>query len=149
MLLVQAAGGAYLVDTGMSDYWIERTDSLDGTDIYPRMKSDDAVERQLAALGLGTHDLTRVINTHLHFDHAGGNAHFPYVPILLQAAELEAARAGTISSRDWDVPGLRYETIQVTTRCAQASTCSSHQDIRLGTSRCSSHSTTVIACSSP
>jgi N-acyl homoserine lactone hydrolase len=112
MLLAQADDATYLVDTGMPDMWIDRSGDLDGEEIFPHMTAADAVDRQLVTLGLAPADVTCVINTHLHFDHAGGNAHFRGVPILVQEAELEAARAGKITRRDWDVPGLRYETIQ-------------------------------------
>ena len=113
MLLAQTDGNTYLVDTGMPDEWINRTGDLDGEPIYPHMTAADAVDRQLAAVGLAVDDVTCVINTHLHFDHAGGNAHFPTTSILVQEAELEAARIGRgVTWRGWDVPGLRYETIR-------------------------------------
>lgn len=111
ILLAQTDDATYLIDTGMPDRWIDRVGDLDGEEIFPHMTADDAVARQLAILDLTPADISCVINTHLHFDHAGGNAHFPHVPILVQNAELEAARAGAITARDWDVPGLRYETI--------------------------------------
>ena len=111
MLLARTERETYLIDTGMPDSWIDRDGDLDGEEIFPKMTAQDTAEAQLATLGLSTRDLTCVISTHLHFDHAGGNAHFPHVPILVQETELAAARAGRITSRDWDVPGLRYETI--------------------------------------
>jgi N-acyl homoserine lactone hydrolase len=37
-------------------------------------------------------DIACVINTHLHFDHCGGNRLFPGVPIHVQARELADAR---------------------------------------------------------
>jgi N-acyl homoserine lactone hydrolase len=111
-LLIQADEGTYLIDTGMPDEWIGRGGNMDGEEIYPHMTADDAIEQRLAAVGLRPQDLTCVINTHLHFDHAGGNAHFTEVPILLQDAELAAGRAGEIDFQGWDQPGLRYETIR-------------------------------------
>ncbi len=111
-LLVRTENATYLIDTGMPDSWIDRTGDLDGEEIFPHMAAEDAIDRQLARLDLRPHDITAVINTHLHFDHAGGNAHFPGVPILVQEAEIAAARAGRITSRDWDVPGLAYQTMQ-------------------------------------
>jgi len=113
MLVAQTADAAYLIDTGMPDMCIDRTGDLDGEEIFPHMTAADAVERQLATIGLRADDISCVVNTHLHFDHAGGNAHFPNVPILVQEAELEAARMGRgVTRRDWDAPGLRYETIR-------------------------------------
>ena len=38
-------------------------------------------------------DVACVINTHLHFDHCGGNRLFPGVPIHVQARELADARS--------------------------------------------------------
>ncbi|MGH3051006.1 MAG: MBL fold metallo-hydrolase [Gaiellaceae bacterium] len=52
-----------------------------------------------------------VVNTHLHFDHCGGNRLFPGVPIHVQARELADARgAGDDDTiRDWvDVLGSTY-----------------------------------------
>jgi N-acyl homoserine lactone hydrolase len=56
-----------------------------------------------------------VVNSHLHLDHCGGNLHFAHCPLLLQAAELEAAHAPVFPYQDftgWNEPGLRYQTIQ-------------------------------------
>lgn len=112
-LLAQTDEAAYLIDTGLPDSWIGRDDNLDGEEIYPKMTAGDAIDKRLAQLGLSPRDLTAVINTHLHFDHAGGNTHFTDVPMLVQEAELAAARIGRgVSWRGWDVHGLRYETIR-------------------------------------
>jgi N-acyl homoserine lactone hydrolase len=46
-------------------------------------------------------DVVCVINTHLHFDHCGGNRMFPGVPIHVQARELADAR----SHDDYTIPG--------------------------------------------
>ncbi len=45
----------------------------------------------LAPLGLGAEDITRLIITHLHYDHAGGLHLFPNATIHLQAAEMAYA----------------------------------------------------------
>jgi N-acyl homoserine lactone hydrolase len=47
-------------------------------------------------------DVVCVINTHLHFDHCGGNRLFPGVPIHVQARELADARSlDDYTFRDW------------------------------------------------
>jgi len=56
--------------------------SKDGEDVVP----------QLALLGLGPDDVRYVVNSHLHFDHCGGNEFFPRATFLVQKAEMEAAR---------------------------------------------------------
>ncbi|WP_428649122.1 N-acyl homoserine lactonase family protein [Roseibium sp.] len=42
----------------------------------------------LAPLGISPDDVTTIIVTHLHYDHAGGLKHFPNATIHLQAAEM-------------------------------------------------------------
>jgi N-acyl homoserine lactone hydrolase len=55
-------------------------------------------------------DVARVINTHLHFDHCGGNRLFPGVPIHVQARELADARSlDDYTIREWvDFDGATY-----------------------------------------
>jgi len=112
MLLAHTDDATYLIDTGMPDSWIGQSGDLDGEEIFPHMTAGDTLDRQLDRIGLAVDDLTGVINTHLHFDHAGGNCHIQHVPILVQETELAAARAGRITNRDWDAPGVRYRTIR-------------------------------------
>jgi len=112
ILLARTDSDTYLIDTGMPDCWIGQSGDLDGEEIFPHMTANDTLDRQLGRIGLAVNDLTCVINTHLHFDHAGGNSHIRHVPILVQEAELAAARAGRITNRDWDAPGVRYRTIR-------------------------------------
>ena len=51
-----------------------------------------------------------VVNTHLHFDHCGGNRLFPGVPIHVQGRELADARTqDDYTIREWvDFPGATY-----------------------------------------
>src|SRR5438874_4491480 len=55
-------------------------------------------------------DIVLVINTHLHFDHCGGNRLFPGVPIHVQARELADARSrDDYTIREWvDFDGATY-----------------------------------------
>jgi N-acyl homoserine lactone hydrolase len=55
-------------------------------------------------------DVVCVVNTHLHFDHCGGNALFPGVPIHVQARELADARTlDDYTVPEWvDFPGATY-----------------------------------------
>jgi N-acyl homoserine lactone hydrolase len=55
-------------------------------------------------------DVACVINTHLHFDHCGGNRLFPGVPIHVQARELADARSlDPYTIREWvDFDGATY-----------------------------------------
>jgi N-acyl homoserine lactone hydrolase len=55
-------------------------------------------------------DVVCVINTHLHFDHCGGNRLFPGVPIHVQARELADARSlDNYTFPEWvDFEGATY-----------------------------------------
>jgi len=54
-------------------------------------------------------DIDIVVNTHLHFDHCGGNHLFAGKPIYVQRSELEDARTLDDYIREWvDAPGTQY-----------------------------------------
>jgi N-acyl homoserine lactone hydrolase len=55
---------------------------------------------QLANLGLRPSDIKYVVNSHLHFDHAGGNGCFPDATMLVQRAEWEAAHDPDLVARN-------------------------------------------------
>jgi glyoxylase-like metal-dependent hydrolase (beta-lactamase superfamily II) len=71
-LLIEHPSGLILVDTGAGN-----TDNAKFKDIYG-LENEGAdgrtsLEDGLRELGVATSDVAIVINTHLHFDHAGGN----------------------------------------------------------------------------
>lgn len=66
-LLVQYADRNVLVDVGIGEKWSEKERG-----IYKIREQDGAMARALAEHGLTADDITDVILTHLHFDHAGG-----------------------------------------------------------------------------
>lgn len=67
VLLLEGHGRRVLVDTGIGDKFSPKL-----ADIYGVDQSRHTLERSLADIGLGVGDVTDVILTHLHFDHAGG-----------------------------------------------------------------------------
>src|SRR5437773_9792696 len=67
-LLLEGEGRRILVDTGIGTKFPPKL-----VDIYAVDHSEHTLERSLAALGLGVEDVTDVVLTHLHFDHAGGS----------------------------------------------------------------------------
>jgi glyoxylase-like metal-dependent hydrolase (beta-lactamase superfamily II) len=66
-LLLEGEGRRVLVDIGVGDKFPPKL-----MDIYAVDHGEHTLERSLAALGLGVEDITDLILTHLHFDHAGG-----------------------------------------------------------------------------
>jgi len=66
-LLLRGHGRTVLVDDGLGDKFSDKL-----KDIY-RVEPEPSLEHSLAALGLAPGDITDVVLTHLHFDHAGGS----------------------------------------------------------------------------
>ena len=89
-----------LVDTGMTELHPEVAD------LDPRLVPLSEQAFDLAGVDV-------VVNTHLHFDHCGGNHLFAGQPIYVQRQELEDARTeDDYTIREWvDAPGVRYEPV--------------------------------------
>lgn len=68
-LFIEGAGERILVDTGIGEKWSDKHRAMYGID---RARSFD--ESLHAIAGVRSSEITIVINTHLHFDHAGGNS---------------------------------------------------------------------------
>ena len=104
-LLIRLNGENILVETGMWDQGGEKFDTIYGVD------RDETVFRGLAEVGLTPEDIHLVINTHLHFDHAGrnvtalGEPTFPNARYVVQAQELHDARHPHERSRASYIPG--------------------------------------------
>ncbi len=74
-LLLKSKDRHILIDTGNgSDFIAKHGEKLGSkfAEIYGVSDSGDSLEKSLQAHGLTPHDITDVILTHLHFDHAGG-----------------------------------------------------------------------------
>lgn len=69
-LLIRTDKENILIDTGVGEKWTEKQ-----IDIYA-ISHPPTILTSLAKLGLTADDISIVINTHLHFDHAGGNTRF-------------------------------------------------------------------------
>lgn len=85
--------GPILVDTGAEP-------GHPGIDLNFTLEPVD-LPAVLGVAGVGTADIKMVINTHLHFDHIGGNRHFPGIPIVGQRDEFEATKVSGFTVREW------------------------------------------------
>lgn len=65
-MLVSGRGRHVLVDVGLGDKFSDKL-----KDIY-RVEPEPSLEHSLATLGVAPADISDVVLTHLHFDHAGG-----------------------------------------------------------------------------
>ena len=112
-LFLQGEGKTILVDTGNGDKWDSKMKDILATDPF-------AVNLQpaLSELSVKPDDITDIICTHLHFDHAGGNTRldgqeivpaFPNATYWLQRSNWEWANAptekdqGSYRSENWEV----------------------------------------------
>ena len=86
-----------LVDTGM-------------TELHPAVADLDPRLRPLSKQDFDLAGIDIVVNTHLHFDHCGGNHLFAGRPIYVQRRELDDARSeDDYTIREWvEAPGVRY-----------------------------------------
>jgi N-acyl homoserine lactone hydrolase len=110
-------GRLLLIDTGMSRAHIGSPDATwAGTDfaemLTPVMQPEDDIAAQLNALGIEPPQIDYVINTHLHFDHAGNNFQFINATFFAQREHYEHALGNPdFPNEYWNVPGLRYELL--------------------------------------
>jgi N-acyl homoserine lactone hydrolase len=86
-----------LVDTGM-------------TELHPAVADLDPRLRPLSEQDFDLAGIDIVVNTHLHFDHCGGNHLFAGRPFYVQRRELDDARSeDDYTIREWvDAPGVQY-----------------------------------------
>ncbi|MGI9189575.1 MAG: MBL fold metallo-hydrolase [Longimicrobiaceae bacterium] len=74
-LLVEAPDALVLIETGLGNKENDKFMEIYGVDNAPTAGSGfpDRLHEAIAAAGFAADDVDRVIDTHLHFDHAGGN----------------------------------------------------------------------------
>jgi N-acyl homoserine lactone hydrolase len=94
--------GMILFDTGMGSH----------PDVDARYRPRrTALPEALAAIGAQVCDLGFAANSHLHFDHCGGNPLLGQIPVFVQDAELSTAR----QAHDYTLPELiehsRFEQV--------------------------------------
>lgn len=116
-LLRMDDGKNVLIDTGMSRVHIkDPTATWRGTPmvdvLVPAMQDQDDLQHQLSVLDLGPGDIDYVINTHLHFDHAGNNDLFGSATFFVQREHYDVAVGNDVfPNQYWNLPGLKYELL--------------------------------------
>src|SRR5439155_23294048 len=88
--LLRTPEGLIVFDTGLHPVHVERPDATYGANPKMRvtMTGDDAIVARLARLGVKPDDVAIVVNSHLHFDHAGNNRAFPNATSVVQGDQL-------------------------------------------------------------
>ena len=95
-LFIETESDRILIETGIGEKWPEKQSTM-----YGITRERPLADSLRAVTGVGPEEITIVINTHLHFDHAGGNTAldgtgkavpaFPNARYLVAAAEFENA----------------------------------------------------------
>jgi glyoxylase-like metal-dependent hydrolase (beta-lactamase superfamily II) len=67
-VFIDTGADKILIETGIGEKWTEKELSM-----YGIFRENPLAETLLEKTGCTTDDITIVVNTHLHFDHAGGN----------------------------------------------------------------------------
>src|SRR5205823_9236036 len=122
--LLRTPEGNVLFDTGLHPVHVERPDATfgPGNALKVVMTKEDAVVARLASLGVRPDEVTVVVNSHLHFDHAGNNGAFPKATFIVQGDHLAFAKGKpNFPGIYWDIPELTYMPVAGRARVASVS----------------------------
>ena len=108
-VLIRTGGQWVLIETGAGDKLDAKRRDIFSIGAGPELR----LPQQLAARGLRPENISLVINTHLHFDHCGGNTRFeggravpafPNARYVVQRGELDWARNPSERDRGSYIP---------------------------------------------
>ncbi len=119
--LIEHPQGNVIFDTGFDPVIVENPIDYWGgvaKAFWPSLSQGQEIIRQLSLSGYIPADITHVIVSHFHMDHAGGNKYFPGAQFIVQDVEhAEAIKPENEGKgyykRDWDHP-LNYKMISGT-----------------------------------
>jgi 4-pyridoxolactonase len=120
-LLIEHDDGLFVFDTGFD---LEHTNAVLPFEL-PEQTPEQTIPAQLRVCGFEPGDVTTLVNSHLHFDHVGGNKHLPGAAVVVHERELEQARNFQpferfgYSDRSWDYEGATFRTISGDTELAR------------------------------
>jgi 4-pyridoxolactonase len=112
-VLVEHDDGLFLFDSGFD---LEHTNRVLPFE-QPDQTEEQTVPGQLAACGYEPSDVTKLVMSHLHFDHVGGNKHLPDTEVVVHAREIAQARNHEpfeffgYSDKTWDHDRARFTPI--------------------------------------
>lgn len=120
--LIRTPEGNVLFDTGLHPVHVTRPQATFGPRPGMRivMAEEDGIVARLRALAVRPEDVAIVVNSHLHFDHAGNNGAFPRATFIVQADHLAFAKGKpNFPGVYWDIPELTYLGASGRTRIAK------------------------------
>ena len=106
-VLVEHPKGMAVFDTGLHADLAHDTSRLRSSqDLFDvHMVAGDALGPQLESLDVDPARVDFVVNSHLHFDHCGGNAALPNATLVVQRPEWAAGHVDKLIARDVYNPG--------------------------------------------
>jgi 4-pyridoxolactonase len=84
----------------------------------PEQTPDQTVPGQLELCGFKPEDVDILVNSHLHFDHCGGNKDLPNATVWMHELEIREARTPEpferlgYADKTWDHPDAKFNLIQ-------------------------------------
>ena len=118
--LIVTDEGNILVDTGLNPDGVEKPEVAWGERakfVVPKITKEDSILNRLLEIGFKPEDIDIVVNSHLHFDHTGGNRFFTNASFIVQKDEFRYAlfpdnyRKGSYIRNHFDHP-LKYDLIE-------------------------------------
>jgi 4-pyridoxolactonase len=112
-VLIEHDDGLFLVDTGFD---LEHTNRVLPFEL-PEQTPEQTIPAQLRMCGFEPGDVGTLVNSHLHFDHVGGNKHLTGSNVVVHERELAQARDHEpfeffgYSDKTWDYEGARFEPV--------------------------------------
>jgi len=99
--LIEHPGGRMMFDTGPNPAHLERKAEYPPAHQFGSIVTpSDLAPSRLAEVSLRPEQIDLVANSHLHYDHAGGNCYFPNASFLVQFDELQGAWWPEVYARD-------------------------------------------------
>jgi 4-pyridoxolactonase len=112
-VLIEHPEGLFLFDTGFDKDLVMERLAFE----LPEQTPEQTIPGQLELAGFEPRDVDAVINSHLHFDHCGGNRHLTAATTYLHADEIREARSPEpfevlgYADRSWDHPDATFSLL--------------------------------------
>lgn len=112
--LVEHPSGLFLFDTGYDLEHVQKVLPFE----KPKQDPSQTIPEQLKLAGFEPGDVNYVINSHLHFDHVGGNKYLTESTTLIHKKELRHGKVPEpferlgYSDLGFDFPGVKYDLLE-------------------------------------
>jgi 4-pyridoxolactonase len=112
-VLIEHPDGLMLFDSGFDEDLVNEKLPFE----LPEQTEQQRLPAQLELAGFSTDDVVAMVNSHLHFDHCGGNKHLTRATTFVHELEVREARSPEpfevlgYADRSWDHPGASFELL--------------------------------------